>query len=116
MNTTETINPVADPFESDLVRARLALQQVLSNPQATYKPGTPPELGDLSCARLWAPLAACGDAPTFRTRRLSAVARELKHYTKILDAGIGFVTARHCLPRYGPGPWLTNLARTNSQN
>jgi 2-polyprenyl-3-methyl-5-hydroxy-6-metoxy-1,4-benzoquinol methylase len=102
MNTTETINPVADPFESDLVRARLALQQDLGNLQATYKPGVLPELGDLSSVRLWDSLAACGDAPAFRTRRLSAVASELKQGTKVLDIGIGWgeiipmVMARDC--------------------
>jgi 2-polyprenyl-3-methyl-5-hydroxy-6-metoxy-1,4-benzoquinol methylase len=102
MTTPVTVSSITDPFESDVVRSRLARQHELSNLQTTSKPGVLPELGDMSSASLWDTLATCSDAPAFRTRRLSAVAGELKQGTKVLDIGIGWgeiipmVLARGC--------------------
>lgn len=102
MNSPNAAKPVSDPFESDVFRAHLARKNNLNDLKATYASGTLPELEDMSSAQLWDELASCSDAPAFRTRRLLAVAGELKEGAKVLDIGIGWgeiipmVLARNC--------------------
>lgn len=102
MGTSKRNMIPSDPFESDLIRRKLAHHEDLAALKASYEPGTLPELADMSSARLWDELAACSDAPAFRIRRLQAVADQLPSGTRVLDIGIGWgeiipmILARGC--------------------
>jgi 2-polyprenyl-3-methyl-5-hydroxy-6-metoxy-1,4-benzoquinol methylase len=79
-----------DPFESDSVRNNLAQNGDFDALRETYNNDAYPELEDMSSARLWDELASCSEVPSFRIRRLQAVADRILPGSSVLDVGVGW--------------------------